>query len=80
MRRYNRIIENNTNTQKNGGNTMNNTMNEGKFNSDQAVINYKKFMYNEENAFNCDSCPENHTGEYRGCGQQNCWVCVHCNR
>lgn len=55
-------------------------MNEGKFNSDQEIINYKKFMYNEENAFNCDSCPENHTGEYRGCGQQNCWVCVHCNR
>ena len=76
MRRYNRIIESNTNTQKNGGNTMN----EGKFNSDQEIINnYKRFMYNEDNAFNCGSCPENHTGEYRGCGQQNCWVCVHCN-
>ena len=52
---------------------------EEKFNSDQEIINYKKFMYNEDNAFNCGSCPENHTGEYRGCGQQNCWVCVHCN-
>lgn len=39
---------------------------------------YKNFMFNLNNEFNCVDCPENITGEYRGCGQQNCWVTCHC--
>lgn len=41
---------------------------------------YVKFMFNEENSHNCESCPEN--CGFRNnlpCGQQNCWVDVHCN-
>ena len=41
-------------------------------------MDYKKFMYDESNMYNCAECPENKTGEYRGCGQQNCWVYCHC--
>ena len=47
---------------------------------------YMDFMFNKDNEFNCDSCPENrgHDGngfDYRlPCGQQNCWVTCHCNR
>ena len=43
---------------------------------------YKKFMYDEKNIGNCKNCPEN-TGcsnweSKKPCGQQNCWVSVHC--
>ena len=42
---------------------------------------YKDFMYNPANAYNCSECPENEEREGSlPCGQQNCWVCVHCNR
>ena len=39
-------------------------------------------MYNPENEYNCDECPENKDfddweGKYP-CGQQNCWVTCHC--
>ena len=50
-----------------------------KFNSDPSVIAYKKFMYDESNEFNCSECPANTDGEYRGCGQQMCWVTAHRN-
>lgn len=43
---------------------------------------YIKFMYNPDNAYNCENCPENRNFKnYRGmpCGQQNCWVDCHCN-
>lgn len=49
-------------------------------NSNPATIAYKKFMYNRNNVYNCTECPENFTGKYMGCGQQNCWVSVHCDR
>lgn len=45
---------------------------------------YTEFMYNPENSYNCDECPENLelTYEQRNgalpCGQQNCWVDCHC--
>ena len=48
-----------------------------RFENDPQVVAYKKFMYNESNIYNCLECPENKTGEYRGCGQQNCWVYCH---
>lgn len=41
---------------------------------------YIKFMYNPENAGNCDNCPENNDMGGNGrlpCGQYNCWVCCH---
>lgn len=43
---------------------------------------YVEFMYNPENEYNCDECPENKDfddweGKYP-CGQQNCWVTCHC--
>ena len=40
---------------------------------------FKKFMYDIENEFNCEECPENrgHRGRWP-CGQQNCWVTCHC--
>lgn len=41
------------------------------------VESYKEFMWNAQNEFNCAECPENCSGKYRGCGQQNCWVTVH---
>lgn len=45
------------------------------------VKEYKKFMSNIENEYNCEECPENNG--FRGklpCGQQNCWVTCHCCR
>ncbi len=41
---------------------------------------YKKFMYDEQNEYNCSECPENCSGKYKGCEQQNCWVTIHCDR
>lgn len=47
-------------------------------------MQYITFMYNPDNAGNCAECPMN-AGIQRGgayiagpCGQQNCWVDVHC--
>lgn len=44
---------------------------------------YLDFMYNRENIGKCAECPENRGGdghEANGhpCGQQNCWVLIHC--
>lgn len=42
---------------------------------------YQDFMYNPENEYNCNECPErgiSSTG--LPCGQQNCWVSYHCAR
>lgn len=50
--------------------------------SEEERKKYVEFMYNPENEFNCDECPENKDfddweGKYP-CGQQNCWVTCHC--
>lgn len=43
---------------------------------------YVEFMYDRKNIRNCDGCPENiGCCGWQGnlpCGQQNCWVEVHC--
>ena len=44
---------------------------------------YMDFMYNRENIGSCEGCPENrgddgHEANGHPCGQQNCWVSVHC--
>lgn len=43
---------------------------------------YIDFMYNPENIGHCDKCPENRGfSDWQGClpcGQQHCWVRVHC--
>ena len=42
---------------------------------------YMAFMFNEENEFNCENCPDNRGFSTWGgnfpCGQQNCWVTCH---
>ena len=44
---------------------------------------YIKFMCNKSNSHNCKNCPENRQfsdwGGNLPCGQQNCWVIVHCD-
>lgn len=44
-------------------------------------MEYKEFMYNKDNEFNCSECPENSgcSNCKLPCGQQNCWVTCHCN-
>ena len=40
---------------------------------------YREFMCDPENEYNCNDCPErgiSSTG--LPCGQQNCWVSAHC--
>ena len=44
---------------------------------------YLDFMYNPGNIGKCKACPENrgedgHEANGHPCGQQNCWVAVHC--
>ena len=50
---------------------------------EQEMEYYISFMYNRNNEMNCEECPENrHFDKWQGqlpCGQQNCWVTVHCN-
>ena len=42
---------------------------------------YRKFMCNIENEYNCSKCPENrHFNNSLPCGQQNCWVTCHCKK
>lgn len=46
---------------------------------------YIDFMYDIDNEYNCDNCPENighdgHEANGNPCGQQNCWVTLHCER
>lgn len=50
--------------------------------SEEERKKYVEFMYNPENEYNCDECPENKDfddweGKYP-CGQQNCLVTCHC--
>lgn len=45
---------------------------------------YLDFMYTPGNVGKCKGCPENrgedgHEANGHPCGQQNCWVAVHCN-
>lgn len=50
------------------------------------VDQYRQFMCNKDNAFNCEACPENSGFEGGAsriagpCGQQNCWVNCTCGR
>lgn len=50
--------------------------------TESEVKAYGDFMFNAENAYACDRCPEN-KGESSNiekklpCGQQNCWVVCH---
>ena len=52
---------------------------------EKRIKDYCAFMYNPENIGNCAECPENRdfvqgSGYICGpCGQQNCYVDVHCN-
>lgn len=41
---------------------------------------YICFMCNPDNSYNCNECSERESGNGEGlpCGQQNCWVDVHC--
>ena len=52
---------------------------------DVYLVAYRFWMYNEANEQHCDCCPEN-CGRKSGtchlagpCGQQHCWVTIHCN-
>lgn len=41
------------------------------------IKSYKEFMYNPNNAFNCENCPDNKdmgNNEKLPCGQWKCWV------
>lgn len=46
------------------------------------IEQYMSFMYNSNNEYNCEECPENRGfsswGGNKPCGQQNCWVTCHC--
>lgn len=45
------------------------------------VKDYRHFMCQKENEFNCSFCPENNGMSSRyPCGQQNCWITVHLDR
>lgn len=42
----------------------------------------RAFLYDEDNAYKCDKCPERREGRHDGqlpCGQYNCWVKVTCH-
>lgn len=43
---------------------------------------YRNFIYDSSNIINCDKCPHNNddTMSKLPCGQQNCWVKIHCER
>lgn len=45
--------------------------------SDKEIQQYKAFVYNEANIHNCENCPHRNDTQ-DGCGQQHCWVEVHC--
>lgn len=51
-------------------------MNAGKKMTPEEII---QFLYSKENIENCEPCPHNDgfAGRYP-CGQQNCWVAMHC--
>ena len=41
-------------------------------------VEYRRWMQNPENSHNCENCPENSGYDGLPCGQQNCWVDLHC--
>lgn len=53
--------------------------------TDEYTRLYREFMYNENNEYHCEGCPENLketqgiSVQGRPCGQQNCWVACHCH-
>ena len=46
------------------------------------IKEYRQFMCNPANEFKCEGCPENTNCRNCSlpCGQQNCWVTVHCSQ
>ena len=49
----------------------------------QTQREYVRWMYNPENLYNCEECPENHgfspwPETRKPCGQFRCWVAIHC--
>lgn len=47
----------------------------------EMIKQYREFMFNPKNQFNCSECPEQKSGncdDELPCGQQNCWVSCHC--
>lgn len=46
--------------------------------TDKEVQQYKAFVYNEANIHNCENCPHRNDTRDNYCGQQHCWVEVHC--
>lgn len=45
------------------------------------ALDYEKFMYNPDNQGKCKDCPENNGYDtFYLCGQQKCWVTVHCEK
>jgi hypothetical protein len=53
-------------------------------NPHEHVTKYREFMHNRGNMYKCTECPHEGDG-YSGpgivgpCGQQHCWVKVHCD-
>lgn len=53
--------------------------------TEETVRKVQEFLYNEDNIKNCSECPMNFGMEEGSsriagpCGQQNCWVEIHCN-
>ena len=51
-------------------------------NNNEQVKAYLQFMYNRNNEYKCEDCPENVGFDSwqakLPCGQQNCWVTCHC--
>lgn len=49
-----------------------------------SIEEYLRFMYTPKNKYRCGKCPERRehgnlgAGFHLQCGQQNCWVVVHC--
>lgn len=46
---------------------------------------YKEYMHNVENAYKCNTCPENHhitqcygRGSIKPCGEKDCLIMVYC--
>jgi hypothetical protein len=50
--------------------------------TEKEIREYTNWMYTEGNAYDCEHCPANE-GNFDGkplkCGQQHCWVEVHCH-
>lgn len=46
------------------------------------IYAYNAFMHNRDNTYKCHKCPKEEEANYYGkhpCGQEKCWVTIHCN-